>query len=137
MQDDLPFAMSLEICQEFASFDPSKDVLEHPMCELLYFLDGSGSVTVRRRGGDEATLGVRAGDSVLTSGQTVVVNSESIEDAGGSGIAVTFLRVILPLQYVVDNAHSPKIAEECRSAAAKVCSLMPACTWMPLQICCL
>lgn len=120
MQDDLPFAMSLDVCQDVASFDPSGDVLEHPMCELLYFLDGSGSVTVRSGRGDQAALGVRAGDSVLTSGQSVVVYNKSAADSGSSGMAVTFLRMILPLQYVVTNARSARITEECRSAASKV-----------------
>eukprot|EP00892_Ulva_mutabilis_P010958 jgi/Ulvmu1/8234/UM041_0044.1 len=119
VQDDLPFAMSLEICIDKTCCQPSKAGLEHPMCELLYFLEGSGLVTVIH-GREESVLEVCAGDSVLAAAETVCVEKQKLQSAEvPEDFPVTFLRVILPLEYVVGNAHNPQIAEECRKAATQ------------------
>lgn len=121
IQHDLPFAMSLEICNEETCFQPSKIGLDHPMCELLYFLEGSGLVTVLNDGQDGSVLEVNAGDSVLAAAQTMCVQQKKRQAASTcANVPVTFVRVILPLKYVVGNAHNPQIAKECRIAAAKV-----------------
>ena len=91
------------------------------MCELLYFLEGHGSVTILNNGQLEAMLDVTAGDSVLAAAQTVCVQKQALRSARHA--SVTFLRVVLPLKYVVENAHNPTIAMDCRNAAAKVLSV--------------
>lgn len=91
------------------------------MCELLYFLEGHGSVIILNNGQLEAMLDVTAGDSVLAAAQTVCVHKQALRSAGHA--SVTFLRVVLPLKYVVESAHNPTIAMDCRNAAAKVLSV--------------
>lgn len=112
--DDLPFAMSLEICK--GTTQPAVvSSKASPICELFYFLQGSGTVSVSTPNYPPWEKEVRAGDSLFTPLNSTTVN-KPVPEREDSQQDLVYLRLLLPMQYVLDDIEDPELVQECRQA---------------------
>jgi hypothetical protein len=93
------------------------------MCELLYFLQGAGRLIVD---GDATNVHVHAGDSILAPSGSVQImpdeqcHSQASAHVQDEGSPITFLRVVLPLSFVVQDSSKSALLEQCSCAAGMV-----------------
>ena len=91
------------------------------MCELLYILQGAGSVTVANTA---APVAVLPGDSMMAPAGTLEIEADSdsadISLDLGDEDSVTFLRVMLPLRFVLQDRTAQSVLDECTCAARQV-----------------
>ena len=94
------------------------------MCELLYFLDGAGRLVID---GSASSTVVHSGDSILAPAGSIQVVAEADDTRVSSAdvAPVAFLRVVLPLSFVVQEGTATDVVEQCRCAAGEVCHLVP------------
>jgi hypothetical protein len=108
--------MSLELFRGTA-LPPAAEGVSSPIWELLYFLHGSGSVSVQLPDQQPWCKDVRAGDSVFAPLHTITVHGGAMHNADDQ---LACLRVYLPIKYVLESAQDPNLVLECQRAATEV-----------------
>jgi hypothetical protein len=86
------------------------------MCELLYILQGAGHVTIDHG----PAVGMLPGDSLMAPAGSVQISADNSHVEDDRPQAVTFLRVMLPLRFVLRDRSAQEVADECSCAAQKV-----------------